>query len=377
MTRRRGIMRLQLAPTLVGIAIFIALAGVACSAGAGEGGSNPSNGTPKWPTSPAGIAAYQGADRQQMLEQGARQEAGLTWYTPLIAGIQTTLVKQFETKYPYVKMEVFRADSTTILTKSSEEFKAKKPGFDVMDLSWGQMQALKSEGVLMPYYTAQSKITPKEAEAPAQGNLVYGIVGDRDCFSFAYNTNLLPASAVPKTYQDLLNPALKSKLDVAGTSTGANWIGNILVNQSQTLAEQLAKQQDMKVQQISAKALLDLIASGEVAGSPTVYKPHVMQAIANGAPVKWVPLEPVTCTDGLQLASAIAPHPHAAMLWMDFVLGPDGQKIMKDLGYDVGRDLGFKAWIPDQGKTLEEAEKSYNQWQQFIQSQFIQKQAGQ
>lgn len=364
-------MRPQPTGALVGIAIYLALAGAACSAGAGKAGSGPGNGAPNWPATPAAIAAYQAVDRQQMLEDGARQETQLVWYTPLIAEIQTRMVQEFEKKYPFIKVQVYRSDPTTLRTKANEELKAGKPSFDVMDSGWQDMQAMEDAKELTPWYSPQVKSYPERVQQKASGNLDYWAMEAFDCLGFAYNTNLLPAAAVPKTYQDLLNPALKGKMTISGAS-GITWTGNVITNQGQSFAQQLARQQAIQVQQISAKAVLDLVASGEVAASPTVYQPHVLQAQASGAPVKWVALEPATCVDYVPAVSNAAPHPHAAMLWIDFVLGPDGRKVVQDLSYDTAAtDPGFKAWYPDLGMTLTDYEQKYNQWQQFLQTQFI------
>jgi hypothetical protein len=49
---------------------------------------------------------------------------------------------------------------------------------------------------------------------------------------------------------------------------------------------------------------------------------------------------------------ANAPHPHAALLLADFVLGPAGQKIYGDLDFaSPTKDLGFKRFYPENGFT--------------------------
>ena len=55
------------------------------------------------------IANYAGADRQRILEAGARREGSLLLYT---TGTQTRpLIDRFQQKYPYLKVELVRAGS--------------------------------------------------------------------------------------------------------------------------------------------------------------------------------------------------------------------------------------------------------------------------
>ena len=43
-----------------------------------------------------------------------------------------------------------------------------------------------------------------------------------------------------------------------------------------------------------------------------------------------------------------APHPHAAVLMADFILSPEGQKILENLEFgNPSKDFGFKRWYPE------------------------------
>ena len=49
-----------------------------------------------------------------------------------------------------------------------------------------------------------------------------------------------------------------------------------------------------------------------------------------GGPTDYFGLDPVTIFFGSVAVSAQAPHPHAAVLFMDFLLSEEGQKILAD-----------------------------------------------
>ena len=75
------------------------------------------------PSSVAELAAYRGADREEMLKAGAKKEGKIVWYTTLIAYKEIAAV--FEAKYPGIKVETYRANSTDLLKRFMAEAQAR------------------------------------------------------------------------------------------------------------------------------------------------------------------------------------------------------------------------------------------------------------
>jgi iron(III) transport system substrate-binding protein len=75
-----------------------------------------------------------------------------------------------------------------------------------------------------------------------------------------------------------------------------------------------------------------LIAAGELSVSPTVYSGNADSLKAKGGPIDWVAVEPLVGRPQAIALARSAPHPHAALLFADFVLSPDGQKLLNELG---------------------------------------------
>src|SRR5690242_17787409 len=69
------------------------------------------------PRSAAEIAAYQGADRERILVEGARREGKLSWYTTLAANQNNEIARAFEARYPGVKVDVFRTGSGPLIER--------------------------------------------------------------------------------------------------------------------------------------------------------------------------------------------------------------------------------------------------------------------
>jgi len=309
-----------------------------------------------------------------MLETGAREEGTLTWYTVLAGVIVDALAKGFQQKYPYVKVDANRpSGQRAILTKVTQETQAKRFTVDVVQSGLTDLLPIRDDlKGLTPYYSPEAKGRPAQAVVAASGGLAWWINDSDSYIGFAYNTKAIPDSIAPKTTKDLLNPALRGKMAVVSTS-GVTWVGDLLAHEGDSFVQQLGGQ-GVAVHEISAKALSDLVISGEVASSPTIYSSHASQAIQRGAPIKWVPLEPVLDGAYSTAIALHAPHPHAAMLFADFVLGADGQKILESYLYgNPAKDPGFKKWIAGEGETASQYEKDYNHWQDVFTKTFTQK----
>ena len=71
---------------------------------------------------PEEIVNYRGADRQQVLVDGARKEGQVVLYSALIVNqMLRPLAAGFMKKYPFVKMTYLRADSEELLPRISAE----------------------------------------------------------------------------------------------------------------------------------------------------------------------------------------------------------------------------------------------------------------
>jgi iron(III) transport system substrate-binding protein len=72
------------------------------------------------------------------------------------------------------------------------------------------------------------------------------------------------------------------------------------------------------------------VAAGEIPIVLTLYNQAVDKMKEKGAPVEWKALAPAFGrADGIAVAKR-APHPHAALLFADFVLSPQGQRLIKE-----------------------------------------------
>src|SRR5262249_42018344 len=82
----------------------------------------------------------------------------------------------------------------------------------------------------------------------------------------------------------------------------------------------------------------------------------------------WVPLDLSPTNAGGVALPAANNNPHAALLFVDFLLSPEGQKIFEEkFRFATStKDYGFKRWYPEKGYTLEQYEKAEDRWKKLL-----------
>jgi len=327
------------------------------------------------PMSVSQLAIYQGGDREKLLIDGAKREGQFTLYTSHTWF--RTLVKDFEKKYPFVKVSEWRNDSKNLIRKVLEESKSGRVLVDVVETTADGMGVIKREGLFQEYYSPQARYYPNELKPRGKSGFFY--LPDRETYnSLGFNTTLIPTAAAPRNLKDLIDPKWKGKMAITSTTTGVRWIGNALDTLGREYLEKMADQ-EVSVQDMAPAALIGLIGSGEVPMSPTIFDANVAIAKQKGSPVEWRPLEPVVTTVGSSALMAKAPNPYTAVLFIDFLLSKEGhQLIMKGGLWSPREDIGtveqkFKKTYLDEKYSLEELETKFTQWENLLRQLFIRK----
>jgi iron(III) transport system substrate-binding protein len=311
------------------------------------------------------LAVYKGPDRLQVLVNGAKKEGKVVWYTAMAGGSYKELARVFEAKYG-ITVEAYRGASRDLIAKMLAETQAKKYLMDVVESSPPLLMLMRAMKRLTPFSVPHlAKFAPESKEEFGK-NTVYWATDRESYMGFAYNKNKLPGAIVPKNYEGLLNPALKGRMALVTSDTGSRTIGAMVRVKGEEFIKKL-RAQDLTMHSVSAQALNDMIVSGEVEASPTIFRNHALVAAAKGAPVAWVPMEIVPASAGSAGLSSQAPHRHAAVLFLDFLFAPEGQKILEN--YDYGsavREYGFKRWYIEKGMSIEQLEREGDRWERLL-----------
>ena len=311
------------------------------------------------------LVAYTGADREKILIAGARAEGKVTWYTSLAGSSYKELAQGFEKKYG-VKVDVYRAASNDLMARITSEAKARQYLVDTIETTLPLLKSLREDGLLAVYTSPHFLKYPAHAKESAGSGLYYWGVNRESFIGVGYNPKVIAASAVPKNFDGLLNPQLKGKMGMTTSDTGVRMMGAMLKFKGEAFANKL-KAQEIGLHSVSGRAMADLAISGEVPISPSIFRDHAMESKLKGAPIDWVAMEGVPTNAGGTAIVYQAPHPHGAVLLADFILSPEGQKILEDLQFgSPSKDFGFKRWYPEAGMNTDQYDSAATKWQKAL-----------
>jgi iron(III) transport system substrate-binding protein len=282
--------------------------------------AQPSPGNPE-------IFAYRGADRDARLAERARKEGTVVVYTSLAPSESKPLAAAFEKKYS-VKVDLWRALSDKVVQRSIAEANARRHAVDVVETNGPEMEMLSREKLLAEVYSPHSADLPPNAIPPHRQWLP-----DRmNFFVVAYNTAKVRRAELPDSYEGFIDAKWKGRIGIEATDT--EWMATLIktwgAEKGMAYFRRIA---ELKPDVRKGHVLLaELIAAGEVPVGLTVYNANAESLKRKGAPIEWLPVRPVVArAQGIGVA-AQAPHPHAALLFVDFVLSAEGQQLFESMG---------------------------------------------
>ena len=306
------------------------------------------------------LYSYQGADRLEKIAAAAKKEGTLTLYTTIAEKDLPAILQPFERRYG-VKVNVWRAGTDKVLQRTIAEARAGRNDVDVVHYGAPEMEALAREKILEP-------IT-----SPVQEDLIAGSVPKHRQWTAtilsvwvqAYNTTLIGKADLPKSWNDLLDPKWKGRIGVEGKDD--DWFATVVQElggekKGLDYFRKLADGNGISVRK-GHTLLNNMVVSGEVPLALTVYNYMPEQAKEKGAPIDWFVIPPAIARSNAVGVARKAPHPAAALLFYEYLLGPEGQKAMTSLDYvptnaKVESPLkGVKIVQTDPIRSLDESQK--------------------
>jgi iron(III) transport system substrate-binding protein len=319
---------------------------------------------PRKPASVAEIVTYNGPQREQLLYTGAKSEGKVVWYTSLAGDSYKAIARGFEAKFPDVRLEAYRAGGSELVPRMVEEAKARCPIFDAVETTEDSLMIAKASQLVRPYFSPYLDKYPDDAKEKADKNLIVWTTIRESYLGFGYNKTQVSPHAVPKGFDGLLHPELRGKIGITLTESSAKVIGGMIKIKGDGFVKKL-KSQEIKAYTVSSAAMADLIASGEIGASFHIFRNHALVSAAKGSSVGWIPMDLVPTNSGGVALAAQPPHPHAALLLIDFLLN-DATKILDKFQYGHPTvDYGFKRWYQDRGRSLADLEKDSARWEKL------------
>jgi iron(III) transport system substrate-binding protein len=292
--------------------------------------------------------------------QPERPEDTLTLYTTIAEKDLPTLLGPFEAAQG-IKVNVWRAGTDRIMQRTMSEAAAGRFDVDVIHFGSPEMEALARENILLPIDSAlHADLQPGSVPPHKQWAATLLSVWVQ-----AYNTALIRREDLPTSYRDLLNPRWKGKLGIEAKDQ--DWfasVADVTGGDDAGLAffRELAATNGVSVR-LGHTLLNNMVISGEVPLALTVYNYMPEQAKKKGAPIDWFALEPAIARSNAVGVARRAPHPAAARLFYDYLLGEQAQQSFVSMDYVPSNTkvqsplAGVKIVQTDPIRTLDEADK--------------------
>ncbi len=272
----------------------------------------------------AAVKGQSAADRESKLLEGAKKEGAFMLYSSMNATDAQPIIDAFNKKYPGVNAKFFRASSGDLYTKLVTEARGGQILWDVMDIAPEYVSSLEQEGLFTAYDSPERNDLPASLR-DANGIWTSLYLNDN---VITWNTKLVKPEDAPKTYEDLLDPKWKSKISL--DTEDYPWAYYILLSMGKEKgADFLTKLAAQKPQMIKGRTnQTNMLIAGEVSVSVALYDYMEIQQQQKGAPVEFGYVEPVRLENEPLMLAKKAAHPNAALLFLDWILGKDGQTTM-------------------------------------------------
>jgi iron(III) transport system substrate-binding protein len=264
---------------------------------------------------------------QQASVDAAKKEGKVIVYGSVVPQAMDGLHAAFKKKYG-IEVEYWRGSSTQVSERALSEWRAGRPGFDVVEANRGVQLIMKAEGLFQKY------VAPSSEKFPPQFKEKDGMITPWRVLpiSILYNTDMVKTNEVPKTLDDLLDPKWAGKISIPDPTrhtTTAQFLWNLQTFKKDKWLDYvraLAKQRPILVDSLAP--VTTTIIKGEAPVGITYIK-YVKQY---KGPVGYV-LQDKYLTDPNYLSlSAKAGHANAAKLYIDFACSADGQKEIAEDG---------------------------------------------
>ncbi len=319
----------------------------------------------------AEVGELTGDERRDRLVELAEEEGNeLSLYTSLNADIADIVVPQFEEELG-ISVELYRADSETILQRTLQESSADFAGADVIETNATEMAIIASEGLTGEYVGEQrDKVNEDfqyEGWTPSRFNI----------FAPAWNTNKVSGDLVPTSWEDLADPKYDGILSLEVSDF--DWymaLYGYFKEQGKPDAEIDKMFADMVQGAKIAKGhsgQVELLSAGEFDVVAASYTYLTEKARATGAPVDDQPLvQPVVARANGGGILKSSEHPATAMLFMDWYL-EKGQEVLLENGLtpaimpDGSDPLGELEVVPvDVQQLLDEGEQWSDRYDELV-----------
>ena len=275
----------------------------------------------------ASVASRDQASAQAVNIEAAKKEGKVIVYGAQVPQAMKPLHAAFEKKYG-IPVDYWRGSSTQVSERALTEWRAGKPGFDVVESNRGVQLIMRDEGLFQKY------VPPSSEKFPAQFKEKDGMITPWRVLpiSILYNTDMVKANEVPKTFDELAGPKWTRKTtmpDPTRHTTTAQFLWNLNKFKGDKwldLVKALANQKPLLVESLAP--VTTTIIKGEAPVGITYIK-YVKQY---KGPVSYALMDKYLSDPNYMSLGVKSVNPNAAKLYLEFICSAEGQKLVAEEG---------------------------------------------
>ncbi len=315
---------------------------------------------------PMQLWSQSGADAK--LVEAAKKEREVVWYTTTNLETSRVLADVFQKKYPYINLVFYRATVGPLINRVLLEARSGKYDWDVLSGGGEMFTPIAEKGLFAQYRSPETRMIDEDLVDKQSYWTAYTV----GTFVLGFNKRLVRQQDVPKTYEGLLEPKWKGQKIAIDTSAGILHALMPAWGREKALSyfRQLAAQNPVVKE--STSIIAQLLIAGEMPLAISLAHLYELN-IRKGAPIDWLALEPAVVRVIPMMLGAKSRHPNGAKLFYDFLVGREGQEIIRSFNRPtVRRDVlpdpprliqGYKrvTMYPELYKNLDETQKIYNE----------------
>lgn len=307
------------------IGLSLAVASCGGSPTASNQGPKPGDASSKFQQ----YESLKGQERRDTLLKDAKGEGEVSVYTSMTSDVAGAVTKAFS-DHTGVKVNLYRADSETVLQRILQESSANHAGADVVETDALEMASLGKEQLVQPY-------TGERRDLVGQQGKFENWTADRyNLFAPSWNTRKVPAGEQPTSWESLADPKWDGQL--AMELNDYDWYLTLYEywqqhGKSTADIDKLFADMANGAKVVKGHTVMgEMLSAGQYSVAASNYSYIVQKAMNKGAPVAYQPfVQPVIARPQGAAPLKSAPHPAAALLFQDWLL-TEGQQVFVDQG---------------------------------------------
>lgn len=257
----------------------------------------------------------------------AKKEGKVVLYGTVVPQAMESIFNSFEKKFG-IKVEYWRASGNGVIDRAANEWRAGRPGYDVVEGNPGLNAILKKEGAITKFIPPSSEKFPTQFMDKDGVLIAWRLIP----ISVLYNTETVKPADRPKSLDDLIDPKWKGKVSMPNPLQHAEttqFLWNLQKFRGDKwldFAKALARQEPLLVESFAP------VPNKLISGEAQLGIGYIKYLKQYKGPLGYVLLDKHLTDPNVFSLGSKAANPNAARLYMEYLCSSEGQRLVAEQG---------------------------------------------